>query len=770
MSTTYQCYPQINILNPDGSINCNNDGIGRDLLDFTLFDYIDLTPFGGDQFTEVSSSDEIIAAFLALNLEVEIQECKIVLLSTIEAQNIVSYKDNFFYLTLDNVIMDNIDYNLFNIVDTSYYSQTTPNIFVYSNIQLKAKLELIFNKTIDIVGNKIYVRKYLPTLYNMAVSANPTIQLIYNNSPITNNYSIIQSIDLSYYGGDSIILVTSDLDVRAAFLALGISVLISGSTITLLEYTSPVANISVCTFSYIDIIGVNNYCIDNSLEFSVIFELDFTPFGGLPTQVNGNSSIVNTFALLGYQVVIQNCRIKVLNMACQTIITEIQARSVSIPLAVDDTIPDCIVPYVPYAFNPIANDTDSSNQMLTIIKINGLPIILGQTLVIANGVTIKSIESCNLELTATAEALTAQNNFTYTVKNMDGVTSTATVNYCVDNTINPTTDYLEFVCDSSAAIDVSTNDLGTGPLTVTHLNNIPIEIGEVIDIIANSLTARLLVDGVTVELQSLNMYHGMGAITYTITNGGTTTNGTLNYNISDDCDVCLDFNMQFTVNNCSGVCWGDLTYNNNIVDNYLVKLKKGDGSFYVLPSGLEFKIGKGIYAGGTFPPNTCIPMPTGVYSIYVEFSDIGDAIDCFNNTVNVVPVPCGITCNPSYNGLGGISAQLSYDLEVSSSSILNISNIYTGNVVPDGIVVYYNGNAIYHTGNSVECPYTTPGSPTQEYLNCIGCSYQSNVPAPNASIPIPYVSGINYVTVVVFGYPCDTAITAWSFTTNVICG
>lgn len=769
MSTTYKCYPSFNILNPDGSINAYDSGNGTVSFDFTLFDYIDLTQFQGEQFTPVTTPTEIVEAFAELSIEVEIEENSVVVLQTDEVLNVQAYKDNFFYLTLDNVILNPIDYSLFNILDTSFYSTTTPFIFVYSNLQLKTKLQLIFDRTVDIVDNKIYVRKYLNTLYNIPVSANPTIQMLDAGIPITNNYTIIQSIDLSYYGGNAITLVSSDLDVRAAFLVLGISVLISGSTITLLEYTGTTADINVCKFSYIEIVGLSSYCSNNTLDFNELYALDFTGFGGIEKRVGNTAAIIAEFALLGYSVTIIGCSIKVLNMPCLDITDTIPARKISTPLAVDDTVPDCILPNIKYSFNPIANDIDPLGQMLTVTAINGTPVVEGQIVSIATGVTVKSIPNCNLELLATDDAVSTQYSFSYTIKNVDGVYSTALVTYCVSNVITPGVDYLTFDCNSSGEIDVTDNDLGSGPLEVTHINNMPVTVGQSMDIITGSLTARLLPDLVTIQLQSLNMYHSMGAITYTITNGGTSTDGILNYDITDVCDVCLDFNMQFTINNCAGVSWGDLTYNNVVVDNYLVKLKKANGDFYVLPSGLEFKIGKGIYAGGTFPPNSGIPMPSGTYSIYIEFSDIGDAIDCFSNYVTVTPIPCGVPCAQSYNGIGGISAQLSYDLEVSASSTINFLNFNTGNVVPDGVVIYYNGVAIYHTGNSELCPYTTPGPQIQQYLTCIGCQYQSDVPTPNANIIVPYVSGVNYATVVVFGYPCDTATTLWSFQTLVIC-
>ena len=128
MSTTYKCYPSFNILNPDGSINAYDSGNGTVSFDFTLFDYIDLTQFDGEQFTPVTTPIEIVEAFAELSIEVEIEENSVVVLQTNEVLNVQAYKDNFFYLTLNNTVLDPIDYSLFNILDTSFYSTTQPHI------------------------------------------------------------------------------------------------------------------------------------------------------------------------------------------------------------------------------------------------------------------------------------------------------------------------------------------------------------------------------------------------------------------------------------------------------------------------------------------------------------------------------------------------------------------------------------------------------------------------------------------------------------------
>ena len=764
MSVQFNCFSTIHILNIDSSINTDNNGG----FDFSLFDYIDLSYYGGNKFTKVTSVEELHTAFAALGIEIEVTpESEIALLTEIVTpEDIQAFSNPCINLKQsDGTVIDPLNFSIYNSI---FVDIVTPavTIFVYSESQLKTKLKNLLNVDILINGNFICFDKYEGAYHDLVVGQDSVVTLVDDtNTPVACNYNVIQSINLSAYGGLSTVFVNSDASIINAFSALGINVTIVSCNIKLLEYLGPATNIPVCFYP---IITLQNTCVNDVIDYTTFQHVDFTPFGGTWTEINNQTELVNTLAGLNIVVQVDGCNLKVLNQPCNYNYTlSVATRQDALPTAVDDNLNPCLVAGTDYTFNPVSNDFDDQNQVLTIVSINNTAVVPnGAPVVINIGTTAQLLTNNNIKIVTTSNAIDGLYTFTYTVMNEDGAVSTATVTYCVSNQIITQEDYLTFECDSSASIDVTGNDSGPGILTVTHINNIPIAPEQQIDIIPNSLTAALDITATIITLTSINMYSGMGNITYTITNGGATSSEIVTYNITNGCNPCIqvDFSMS---NNCIETCWTSLTFNGNVVTNYLLRLKKPDGSLYVLPSGMTFGIGAGSFASPSlFGPNQCAIIEANTYSLYIEFSDIGNDIDCFANLYTVTAMPCGSNCSFNYSGPGGPAAQLAFDIVVQQGTVITTS--FGAFVVPDGMVISYNGNVIYHTGVSAACPYISSGGFNQQYGDCLGCNYMTGTSNQTATTPVPYVSGVDTAQIIVFGYSCSAG-TAWNLSISTTC-
>lgn len=765
MSTQFNCFESINILNVDGSINTGSDGTG---FDFTLFDYINLSSYGSNLFTKIASNEELISAFSALGIEVELDlvNSSIVLLTDIqETSDLPTFVNPRIQLLLNNTPINPLDFSLYNSINVSFHN--APTIFVYSEQQLIDKLKLLYNiDNVIVTTTFIYLDKYTGSYQDLPVGNDPVIYLVdTEGNQLMCNFNTIQSIDLSFYGGNAITFVNTEAAIISAFAALGITVSITACSIKLVEYLGTTQNLPVCFYP---IITLQNSCINNTIDYTAFEYVDFTPLGGGFVQISNQQQLLS--ALMGLNIIaeIQGCNIKVLNQPCdQSFNLELATRQSAVPTANNDTIFPCLLVGTDYTFNPTTNDIDSENQPLAIIKINNVDVIPnGPPVTIALGTTAQLLLGNNIKIQSTNNALNGSEVFSYTITNLDNNTSTANITYCINNVIDAEDDFVTFDCDSSESILVTSNDMGAGPFTVTHINGIAVTGGQSVDIIANSVTATLEPDLNTITLTSINNYFGMGSFIYTITNGGAISTGTVNYNILNTCNPCINFDFGFSFN-CAETCWTTLTYNGNPVTNYLIKLKKPDNSFYVLPSGITFSIASGTYSNPlSFPPNLCAYIEANTYTLYIEFSDYGNNLDCLANTYTILPMLCGSSCQFQYNGPGGPAAQLAFDVEVSPTA--TISTSFSANKVPDGMVIMYNGQPIYHTGNSADCPYISNSAFSQAYANCVNCNYLPETPIQTAVTPVPYVPGVNTAKIIVFGYPC-AATTVWNLSVSTDC-
>lgn len=70
----FGCFQPITIVNPDTTtFNCLSDGSG---FDYTVFNLIDLSPYGGG-LNAVNSDSELIVLFQQLGINIEIIGCEI---------------------------------------------------------------------------------------------------------------------------------------------------------------------------------------------------------------------------------------------------------------------------------------------------------------------------------------------------------------------------------------------------------------------------------------------------------------------------------------------------------------------------------------------------------------------------------------------------------------------------------------------------------------------------------------------------------------------
>lgn len=85
MNTTFNCYNSVIIENPD-----SNPYYGI----FSGFDYVNMSAYGGDSYTVVTSNQDIIDAFAALGIPVKLNGYEIVILdTTYSAVNLTSSKN-----------------------------------------------------------------------------------------------------------------------------------------------------------------------------------------------------------------------------------------------------------------------------------------------------------------------------------------------------------------------------------------------------------------------------------------------------------------------------------------------------------------------------------------------------------------------------------------------------------------------------------------------------------------------------------------------------
>lgn len=735
MSIEFNCFEKITILTPTGA---NFSGV------YSSFDYINLSAYGGEEFVTANTDEEVIAAFLDIGIAVKFDGFNIIILNTsISSTNITSSANPEVKFT--NSIGTEVCYTDENRFNLSAYGGETIE-FIYSLEDLKTRLEALLEVEVTVTSCNIIFDKYTGPATNIIIGSDPQIVYTYNLSQINFDATVYNAIDLAPYGGTTV-KVTSLSEIEAAFNSLGINVTATNNEITLNEYLGTPNNVELCL---IDTFNVNELVFDK-----VLFP---TIYGGT-LVMNTPEQIVAQFALYNietsFTLDVDKYVFTVITPVCTNLV-DLNTELFNVINAEDDILENCILYNTTYSYNILANDSNIDGEEVT--HINGEQVINGSIVNINAGLDIKYISNGNIEIISDNDYVSdLTDQVSYSIINGDGQTASAVIQFCIadDPVANP--DLITIACNSSTGIiPVLDNDYTAyNDLTITHINNTAVTTGVDLNLFQGFDIININTE-VGFEIVTSDNYQGIGAISYTVTNSAFTDVGNIDYTV-EVCDPCLTDSIGFvTSSGCGSLCWETLTSLGSPVTNYILQFLDSNGSPVVNAVGDIIKVANGSFydASTTLPANTCIPFRSGEYTIEILDSDLGQNLICESLGFTMFPVACGLgPCNFGYSGPGGVASSLQFDIEVGEGSTINIIsfNPYT---IPDGIVIEYNGNVIYHTGYSAAMPYL---SSTQTSFNCNNISYVSTpVPLPfSDTINVPYVAGVNTALVSVFGNPCQ---------------
>lgn len=740
MASTFNCYSSINIINPDGSTNVGNVG---------EFDYVDLTYYGGAKFTQLSTYEDIITELSNLGISAKLVAFDIFILDTVVVpQDIPALNNpeiNFRYATL----ITNLDFSQYTRFDMSPYGGDALE-FIYTTEDLKSRLETLSGSTVTLGTNSATLDKFEGPALDINMSKDPIVNVIgLPCASEVNDWTDILAVDFTYYGG-TVVQTRTDNQVINHFADLGIIAVKDGCGFRLREYTDAPIDLPSCEFDFFNFTGASLFDFD---------EVDLTPMGGGISVVNNYLDLYPLFDALEYGVFINTAdQTGRINSPFCTTITEIVLRKFDTPVATPDILEYCIESGTSFQLNLLDNDTTNGTE--TITKINNQDVLDGQTITIEVGLDV-TLSGGNVIITPTIDYVTTDKQVTYTITNSDGVSSSSYFQFCVADVPVANPDAITIPCNSSMCVDtVIENDYSAiGGLQVVSINNTPVSPGDTVEI-ATGLTASLTLDGEDICLTTSDSFQGVGMVAYTVSNGSFEASSYVEYTAST-CDPCVENSITFPFTpGCAEVCWTSLFFNGVEIDNYLVQLKKSDGSFLLNENGSLFQIAKGTYydMGVTNPSNSCFPIPSDTYTLYIVNSDEGDDIECASVGFTNNGVPCdGVTCSVDYSGPGGNQSSAMFDVEVGPGSTIVIE-LFEPYGVPDGLIIEYDGNVIFHTGESAAMPYISNNTTS---FTCNGVTYTSQIvdDPMNVEIPITYITGIDSAQVTVKGNPCSS--TAW---------
>ena len=224
-------------------------------------------------------------------------------------------------------LLDNsgFDFNNFEYINLSGYGGDT-HVYVNSNqdiIDAFAVLDVpILINGCDLV---IQDTHYTGSL-NVEASINPCITLIDIENELipcvagSIDFSVFSRVNLSFFGGPSVVFVESEQDIIDALLPyiIGlttsstlVSVEINGCDICLINYTGTCENIDVSADPCISIIPDTDeqICVNGLINYDLLNVIDLTIYEGTLIQVNSDQDIINAFSSLGIEVTIENCLI-----------------------------------------------------------------------------------------------------------------------------------------------------------------------------------------------------------------------------------------------------------------------------------------------------------------------------------------------------------------------------------------------------------------------------------------------------------------------------
>jgi hypothetical protein len=745
MRIEFKCFDSISILNPNG---VDFGGV------YSSFDYINLSPYGGSAFTTVNSDAEVIAALSILGIAVKMINNQITILNTTTvATDITS--------TLDPAIIFVNESS----ASTSITTQTRFNLafyggqpieFIYSLDALKTRIEELTGATTNVTASGISFVQYTGPVANIEISSDPIVQFSYNLVDTPFDSAVYNSIDLTSYGG-AVVQVNSLANIVTQFGLLGIVAEVTASDISLVEFVETTYDVELGTIDFFDV---------NELVFDrVIFPIEY----GGSINMTTPTEIVNNLELYGINTSFSSNGSSytfTVNSPIGTDLSDLPTEVFTIPVAINDIVEDCITSGETFLLNLLGNDSLGNGEAIS--HINGVSVIDNLSIAINNNLTIKYVTNGVIEIQSFNGYVSDLNEqVSYSITNNDNQVNTATLQFCITGNpvSNPTT--YELVCNTTSGIlaVLAIDFPAFNGLSITHIDNIPIE-NPVSDIeLYPGLTVVDIIPTVGFKIEVSNNYEFSGTIAYTATNvsGNITVNGEVNFNVSS-CDLCIDNNITFNTDATvpGKLTWETLQENNVDVDNYVLQFLDEDLNPAENAEGQTIKVAMGTFydAATTYASDETIPFIAGTYTIEIIDSDLGSNISCNSLTFTTTPIPCNIGETGSSTlyyqiGPGGIRSSSQFNIEVGESS--NIKLTFFAASVPDGLVIEYNGNVIYHTGESAVMPYI---STSEDSFECNGIIYTSLIlpDAVVANIPISYINGVDTATATIKGNPCATNV------------
>jgi hypothetical protein len=313
----------------DGSALCTGGAIP-----YSDFDYIDLTPYGGGE-VEVADETALIAVFAALNIDIEVDGCDIILLEWGDqaTSNVQAYDHERVTITAkySDVVCSGgaIDYGVVTCIDLSNYGGSK-TVEVASNLDILDALDPLVTPDIYMDGCDVVFKFEKTSQKAILAYGHQAINLVdtdENLGTICSNgvvdYSKFDYIDLSDYGGQSSVRVESNNDIIAAFGALGITVSFSGCDITVEECLESYPDVEVSAAPSISLVDTDEnitVCSANNYQYANFDGVDLCAYDVnnvladcSQVPVNSEAELEAAFDEIGIEAEVVGCSIRLYN-------------------------------------------------------------------------------------------------------------------------------------------------------------------------------------------------------------------------------------------------------------------------------------------------------------------------------------------------------------------------------------------------------------------------------------------------------------------------
>lgn len=227
----------------EGIVNLCSGGA----YDYSKFEYIDLTGYGGPSSVRVTNNAEVVAAFSALGIEVEFTGCDILIkecrsnypnveVSKAPSITLVDTDEGLTPCGANGFAFAEFDAANFCHYDTNNILGDCANVELNSNQDIIDVFNLL-GITAEVVDCVIKLYNWSGPLVDIEVCKYPTIQVVdFQGNPMCENnalpFNLIESIDMSPYGGPAAYSpVVNNSSIVQAFADQGIDVEVDGCDI-----------------------------------------------------------------------------------------------------------------------------------------------------------------------------------------------------------------------------------------------------------------------------------------------------------------------------------------------------------------------------------------------------------------------------------------------------------------------------------------------------------------------------------------------------------